>query len=127
MLYIIVFSVNFQPVESTMEPDQSDRPQGTIARITNFFGGSNANASKTLLKWKQSGEREEWANKAVDTLVKKLKKKKDGIKDLQEVLKAKTENSMCVTIPRSVDGRLQVNRAADRTYILLININLRFE
>lgn len=97
-----------------MEPDQSDgRPQGTIAKITNFFGGGNANASKTLLKWKQSGEREEWANKAVDTLVKKLKKKKDGIRDMQEVLKAKSANSICVTIPRSVDGRLQVIRTAN--------------
>lgn len=91
-----------------MEPDQSHRPQSTIAKITNFFGGANSGASKTLLKWKQSAEQEEWANKAVDSLVKKLKRKKDGIKDIQEVLKAKTENSKCVTIPRSVDGRLQV-------------------
>lgn len=91
-----------------MEPDQMNRPQGAIAKITNFFGGANSNASKTLMKWKQSSEQEEWANKAVDTLVKKLKKKKDGIKDIQEVLKAKSATSKCVTIPRSVDGRLQV-------------------
>lgn len=96
-----------------MEPDQSNRPQGTIAKITNFFGGANSSATKTLIKWKQSPEQEEWANKAVDTLVKKLKKKKDGIKDIQEVLKARTPASKCVTIPRSVDGRLQVNSSAE--------------
>lgn len=96
-----------------MEPDQSDRPQSTISKITNFFVGSNSNSNSNankLLKWYQSRERQEWRDKAVDALIKKLKKKKNGIKDLQDVLKAKTENSMCVTIPRSVDGRLQVNR-----------------
>lgn len=85
-----------------------NRPQSTIAKITNFFGGANSNASKTLLKWKQTKEQEEWANKAVDTLVKKLKKQPNGIKNIQEVLKSKSDTSICVTIPRSIDGRLQV-------------------
>lgn len=92
-----------------MEPDQMNRPQSTIAKITNFFSGGNSNTSKTLLKWKISSEQEEWTNKAVDTLVKKLKKQPNGIKNIHEVLKSKSDTSICVTIPRSIDGRLQVN------------------
>lgn len=92
-----------------MEPDPSNRPQSTISKITNFFS-NNSNTSKKLLGWKQSGEQEEWAAKAVDVLVKKLKRQKDGIKNITEVLKGRTENSICVTIPRSIDGRLQVSR-----------------
>lgn len=95
-----------------METDQSEekpRPQSTMSKIANFFTGSNSTTSKTLLKWKQSKEHEEWVNRAVDTLVKKLKRQPNGIRNITEVLKARTENSICVTIPRSVDGRLQVS------------------
>lgn len=86
---------------------QMSRPQSTLSKITNFFSGPSSN-TKTLLKWKQSSEQEEWANKAVDTLVRKLKKQTNGIKNITEVLKSRSENSICVTIPRSIDGRLQV-------------------
>lgn len=91
-----------------MEQDQTNRPQSTISRISNFFSGSNSNTNTKLLKFKQIGEPGEWAVKAVDTLVKKLKKQPNGIKNIMEVLKSKSENSICVTIPRSIDGRLQV-------------------
>lgn len=91
-----------------MEIDHSERPPSTISRIANFFRG-NSSTSKTLSKWKQSGEQEEWSAKAVDTLIKKLKKQPNGIKNLQDALRTKSETSKCVTIPRSIDGRLQVN------------------
>lgn len=108
LCFVVVFSVlNYKT--KTMEPDQMNRPQSTIAKITNFFSGGNSNTSKTLLKWKISSEQEEWTNKAVDTLVKKLKKQPNGIKNIHEVLKSKSDTSICVTIPRSIDGRLQVN------------------
>lgn len=119
IIFIFLFSV-------TMDADQSDRPQSTMARITNFFVGSNSNANKSLLKWKQSGERQEWRDKAVDTLVKKLKKKKNGVKDMEDVLRAKTENSICVTIPRSVDGRLQVNSRRNSHSSLARNCDMRW-
>lgn len=86
-----------------------NRPQSTISRLTNLFSGANSNTSK-LLKFKQVGEPGEWAIKAVDTLVKKLKKQPNGIKNILEVLKSKSETSICVTIPRSIDGRLQVRQ-----------------
>ena len=61
-----------------------------------------------LLGWKQGDEEEKWAEKAVDSLVKKLKKKKGAVEDLERALSCPGTNSKCVTIPRSLDGRLQV-------------------
>jgi hypothetical protein len=37
-----------------------------------------------LLGWKQGDEEEKWAEKAVDSLVKKLKKKKGALEDLEK-------------------------------------------
>lgn len=54
-------------------------------------------------------EEEKWAEKAVDSLVKKLKKKKGSMEDLEKALSSPGQKSKCVTIPRSLDGRLQVD------------------
>ncbi len=51
---------------------------------------------------------EKWAEKAVDSLVKKLKKKKGAVEELERALSCPGSPSKCVTIPRSLDGRLQV-------------------
>lgn len=40
-------------------------------------------AVKRLLGWKQGDEEEKWAEKAVDSLVKKLKKKKGAMDELE--------------------------------------------
>ena len=53
-------------------------------------------------------EEEKWAEKAVDSLVKKLKKKKGSMEALERALSCPGQPSKCVTIPRSLDGRLQV-------------------
>ena len=68
-----------------------------------------APAVKKLLGWKQGDEEEKWADKAVDALVKKLKKKKGALEALEKALSHATHQSDCVTIPRSLDGRLQVS------------------
>ena len=65
-------------------------------------------AVKRLLGWKQGDEEEKWAEKAVDALVKKLKKSKGAIEALEQALSCPGQPSKCVTIPRSLDGRLQV-------------------
>jgi hypothetical protein len=44
----------------------------------------------------------------VDALVKKLKKTKGAIESLEQALSCPGQPSKCVTIPRSLDGRLQV-------------------
>ena len=65
-------------------------------------------AVKKLLGWKQGDEEEKWAEKAVDALVKKLKKTKGALEDLENALSSPGQRTKCVTIPRSLDGRLQV-------------------
>ena len=57
----------------------------------------------------QGDEEEKWAEKAVDALVKKLKKKKGALEALEKALSLHSPQTECVTIPRSLDGRLQVS------------------
>ena len=67
-------------------------------------------AVKRLLGWKQGDEEEKWAEKAVDALVKKLKKTKGALEALEHALSNPGQVTKCVTIPRSLDGRLQASR-----------------
>jgi len=66
-------------------------------------------AVKKLLGWKQGDEDDKVAEKAVESLVKKLKKKKGAVEDLDRALSCPGTNSNCVTILRSLDGRFPVN------------------
>lgn len=82
-------------------------------------------AVKKLLGWKQGDEEEKWAEKAVDSLVKKLKKKKIGqgtIEDLEFALANPGSHSKCVTIPRSLDGRLQVSHRKGLPHVIYCRV-----
>ncbi|XP_013923081.1 PREDICTED: mothers against decapentaplegic homolog 9-like [Thamnophis sirtalis] len=65
-------------------------------------------AVKRLLGWKQVDEEEKWAEMAVDSLVKKLMKKRGALQELERALSCPGQPSKCVTIPHSLDGRMQV-------------------
>ena len=78
---------------------------------------------KKLLNWKQGDEEEKWAEKAVDALVKKLKKNKGAIEDLERALSCPGQPSKCVTIPRSLDGRLQVSHRKGNLFWFLMTHN----
>ncbi|KAM3829313.1 mothers against decapentaplegic homolog 9-like [Vipera latastei] len=65
-------------------------------------------AVKRLLDWKQGDEEEKWAEMAVDSLVKKLMKKSGALRELERALSCPGQPSKCVTIPHSLDGRMQV-------------------
>lgn len=65
---------------------------------------------RRLLNWRQGDEEETWRNKALDTLIKKLKRQPgEQYATLQMIMNRKSEDTPCITIPRSQDGRLQVS------------------
>ncbi|TRZ20341.1 hypothetical protein HGM15179_006764 [Zosterops borbonicus] len=79
-------------------------------------------AVKRLLGWKQGDEEEKWAEKAVDALVKKLKKKKGAMEELEKALSCPGQPSNCVTIPRSLDGRLQVSHRKGLPHVIYCRV-----
>jgi len=79
-------------------------------------------ATKKLLGWKQGDEEEKWAEKAVDALVKKLKKKQGAIEDLERALSCPGQESKCITIPRSLDGRLQVSHRKGLPHVIYCRV-----
>ena len=77
---------------------------------------------KRLLGWKigefKSEQEEKWSEKAVKSLVKKLRKC-NGLDDLEKAITSQDGGSKCVTIPRSLDSRLQVSPSLHWTEPLL--------
>jgi hypothetical protein len=74
--------------------------------------------------WKKPDEDEEFVDKAVDSLFKKLKTKKGAIEELEAVINNPNSNhtSKCVTIPRSLDGRLQVSHRKGLPHVIYCRV-----
>ncbi|KAF3852504.1 Mothers against decapentaplegic 1 [Dissostichus eleginoides] len=89
--------------------------------VTSLFSFTSP-AVKRLLGWKQGDEEEKWAEKAVDALVKKLKKKKGAMEELERALSCPGQVSNCVTIPRSLDGRLQVSHRKGLPHVIYCRV-----
>uniref|UniRef100_A0A8C4RFL8 Mothers against decapentaplegic homolog n=1 Tax=Erpetoichthys calabaricus TaxID=27687 RepID=A0A8C4RFL8_ERPCA len=89
--------------------------------VTSLFSFTSP-AVKRLLGWKQGDEEEKWAEKAVDALVKKLKKKKGAMEELEKALSCPGQPSSCVTIPRSLDGRLQVSHRKGLPHVIYCRV-----
>nr|XP_028565800.1 mothers against decapentaplegic homolog 4-like isoform X3 [Podarcis muralis] len=89
-----VFANNAAPAMSLSQPSSSDACLSIV---------------HSLMCHRQGGENESFAKRAIESLVKKLKEKKD---ELDSLITAITTNgahpSKCVTIQRTLDGRLQV-------------------
>ncbi|XP_057316125.1 mothers against decapentaplegic homolog 3-like isoform X2 [Hydractinia symbiolongicarpus] len=89
--------------------------------ILNF----NTSIVRRLLQWKVGNDEEHWSEKAVKSLVKKLKKSGSG--GLEELEKSITtqgqgEHTRCVTIPRSLDGRLQVSHRKGLPHVIYVRL-----
>lgn len=91
-----------------MEDNDASNSESPSSTMSNLFSFASP-VLKKLLGWKQGDEDEKWAEKAVELLVKKLKKhNKSAYKELVKALNYPNQPSNCVTIPRSLDGRMQV-------------------
>jgi len=90
----------------------------TLSSLMSFTSPS----TKKLLGWKQGDEEEKWAEKAVGALVKKLKKKPGAIEDLERALSCPGQESKCITIPRSLDGRLQVSHRKGLPHVIYCRV-----
>ncbi|CAL4174606.1 unnamed protein product [Meganyctiphanes norvegica] len=99
----------------TVGPRPTDSPaQSSHVRPSSNMGSAPTSADACLsivysLMCHRQGESEGFAKRAIESLVKKLKEKRD---ELDSLITAITTNrshpSKCVTIQRSLDGRLQV-------------------
>ena len=78
-------------------------------KFENLLGINGTSVAKRL-GWKQGDEEENWSKKAIDSLMKKLQKhSKEALTNLEVALATGgLQQTQCVTIPRSLDGRLQV-------------------
>lgn len=78
---------------------------------------------RRFLNWKQGDEDDTWRNKAVETLIKKLKRQPpEQYANLQLVLHQKSENTPCITLSRSQDGRLQVSHRKMLPHVMYCRI-----
>ena len=77
---------------------------------------------KRLLGWKQGDEDDKWAEKAIDSLVKKLKKQQGSLAELEKALSEPNTTTKCVTIPRSLDGRLQVSHRKGLPHVIYCRV-----
>jgi hypothetical protein len=97
--------------------DEIPYKSGLMSTVHNLFSSTNP-AVKKLLGWKQSEEEEKWAEKAIESLVKKLKKKRGALEELERAISNQSCTSKCVTIPRSMDGRLQVSHRKGLPHVI---------
>uniref|UniRef100_A0A3B4YYX7 Mothers against decapentaplegic homolog n=1 Tax=Stegastes partitus TaxID=144197 RepID=A0A3B4YYX7_9TELE len=99
------------PVPPTAAADLSRAESADMSVLGSAPSSADACLSivHSLMCHRQGGENEGFAKRAIESLVKKLKEKKD---ELDSLITAVTTNgvhpSKCVTIQRTLDGRLQV-------------------
>ena len=124
---------NMEENSSRTAPSSTDACNSIVhALMCRRQGGNWADISTYLflqlvcLTWNFSlhllGESETFSKRAIESLVKKLKEKGP---ELDALITAITTNgahsTICVTIPRTLDGRLQVNKTKRKcTYYLSI-------
>lgn len=69
--------------------------------MTSMLPSFNPPIVKRLLGWKKAESEDKWSEKAVKSLVKKLKKSA-GLEELEKAITTQSCNTKCITIPRYV-------------------------
>merc|ERR1719403_113139 len=76
---------------------------------------------KRLLGWRKGDfkteQEERWSEKAVKSLVKKLKKN-GTVEELEKAITTQDSKTRCITIARSLDGRLQVSQKKGLPHVI---------
>lgn len=67
--------------------------------MTSMLPSFNPPIVKRLLGWKKADGEDKWSEKAVKSLVKKLKKSA-GLEELEKAITTQNCNTKCITIPR---------------------------
>ncbi|EFN61965.1 Mothers against decapentaplegic-like protein 3 [Camponotus floridanus] len=67
--------------------------------MTSMLPSFNPPIVKRLLGWKKAESEDKWSEKAVKSLVKKLKKSA-GLEELEKAITTQSCNTKCITIPR---------------------------
>ncbi|KAH0563616.1 Mothers against decapentaplegic 3 [Cotesia glomerata] len=70
-------------------------------RMNEYIHSFNPPIVKRLLGWKKADGEDKWSEKAVKSLVKKLKKS-TGLEELEKAITTQNCNTKCITIPRYV-------------------------
>uniref|UniRef100_A0A915CCS4 Mothers against decapentaplegic homolog n=1 Tax=Parascaris univalens TaxID=6257 RepID=A0A915CCS4_PARUN len=86
--------------------------------------GQHGTAVAKRLGWKQGDEEESWSKKAIDSLMKKLQKhNKEALASLEMALQCEgRQRTDCVTIPRSLDGRLQISHRKALPHVIYCRV-----
>ncbi|KAH9491271.1 Mothers against decapentaplegic 2 [Dermatophagoides farinae] len=90
---------------SSSSPSPSSSSSTTTTTTTNFIQKFNDHNN------------DKWSEKAVKSLVKKLKKT-GTIDELERAISEQNVNTKCITIPRSLDGRLQVSHRKGLPHVI---------
>lgn len=67
--------------------------------MTSMLPSFNPPIVKRLLGWKKAEGEDKWSEKAVKSLVKKLKKS-TGLDELEKAITTQNQDTKCITIPR---------------------------
>lgn len=78
--------------------------------------------TKMLLTFRQEDEKDKWSESAVETLVKKLEGTPGAFEDLEQALSNPGAPSKCVSIPRTVDGRIQVMHRKGAAHVVYCRV-----